>query len=297
MPAIRREAMPTIGSSMNQRVRRLGAIGAACIMLTTVLGCGKQEASGPAAAGSAAATARVYSVGTDAAYAPFESQNEKGEIVGFDIDIVRGIAGKAGIEVKFVNTPWEGIFNALKQGDRDLLVSSITITDERKASMDFSDPYFDAHQLIAVKADSKVARFADLKSLKVGVQTGTTGDEAVSKLQGKTSADIKRFESTPLALKELEAGGIDAVVADNGVVVNYVKNNAGSKFRTVDDPEFVPEHYGIAVRKGDAELVGKLNRGLAAIRADGSYDRIYARYLGAPAPPGGASAPAGAASK
>ena len=281
---------------MNQRVRRLGAIGAACIVLT-VLGCGKQEASGPAAAGSAAATARVYSVGTDAAYAPFESQNEKGEIVGFDIDIVRAAAAKAGIEVKFVNTPWEGIFNALKQGDRDLLVSSITITDERKASMDFSDPYFDAHQLIAVKADSKVARFDDLKSLKVGVQTGTTGDEAVSKLQGKTSADIKRFESTPLALKELEAGGIDAVVADNGVVVNYVKNNAGSKFKTVDDPAFVPERYGIAVRKGDADLLGKLNRGLAAIRADGSYDRIYASYLGAPAPAASAAAVAPAASK
>ena len=178
---------------------------------------------------------RVYTVGTDAAYAPFESQNEKGEIVGFDIDVVRAVAEKAGIEVKFVNTPWEGIFNALAQGDRDLLVSSITITDERKQSMDFSDPYFDAHQLIAVKADSKVARFDDLKALKVGVQTGTTGDETISKLQGKNSTNIKRFESTPLALKELEAGGIDAVVADNGVVINYVANNAGSKFKTVND--------------------------------------------------------------
>ena len=238
----------------------------------------------------APASARVYSVGTDAAYAPFESQNEKGEIVGFDIDVVRAAAAKAGIEVKFVNTPWEGIFNALKQGDRDLLVSSITITDERKQSMDFSEPYFDAHQLIAVKADSKVARFDDLKTLKVGVQTGTTGDETISKLQGKNSTDIKRFESTPLALKELEAGGIDAVVADNGVVVNYVKNNAGSKFKTVNDPAFVPEHYGIAVRKGDAELLAKLNSGLTAIRADGSYDRIYASYLGAPAPAAAASA-------
>jgi polar amino acid transport system substrate-binding protein len=136
----------------------------------------------------------VLVVGTDAAYAPFESQNEKGEIVGFDIDIVKAVAQKAGLEVKFVNTPWEGIFNALKQGDRDLLVSSITITDERKQTMDFTAPYFDAHQLIAVRADSKVARFDDLKTLKVGVQTGTTGDEAISKLQGKTSPNVKRFE-------------------------------------------------------------------------------------------------------
>ena len=179
---------------MNKRVRRHCATSVMCIVLALLGACGKQEASTSAAGGSAPATARAYTVGTDAAYAPFESQNEKGEIVGFDIDIVRAVAAKSGIEVRFVNTPWEGIFNALKQGDRDLLVSSITITDERKLSMDFSDPYFDAHQLIAVKADSKVARLADLKSLKVGVQTGTTGDEAISKLQGKNSADIKRFE-------------------------------------------------------------------------------------------------------
>lgn len=268
--------------------------GLCAVLACALVACGKQDSAAPASAPPASGS-RVYVVGTDAAYAPFESQNEKGEIVGFDIDIVRAVAAKAGLEVKFVNTPWEGIFNALKQGDRDLLVSSITITDERKQSMDFTDRYFDAHQLIAVRADSKVARFEDLKSLKVGVQTGTTGDETISKLQGKNSADIKRFEATPLALKELETGGIDAVVADNGVVVNYVKNNAGNRFKTVDDPAFVPEHYGIAVRKGNAELLGKLNKGLAAIKADGTYDRIYASYLGTPA--AAASAPASAASK
>jgi len=270
---------------------------ALCALLACgLVACGKREAS-PGTPAASAAAARALVVGTDAAYAPFESQNEKGEIVGFDIDVVKAVAQKAGLEVKFVNTPWEGIFNALKQGDRDLLVSSITITDERKQTMDFTAPYFDAHQLIAVRADSKVARFDDLKTLKVGVQTGTTGDEAISKLQGKTSTNIKRFESTPLALSELQTGGIDAVVADNGVVVNHVKNNGGDKFRTVNDPAFTPEQYGIAVKKGNAELLAKLDQGLAAIRADGTYDRIYAQYLGAPTPPGGASAPAVAASK
>jgi polar amino acid transport system substrate-binding protein len=259
--------------------------------------CGKKAeppapvASAPAAA-PAPAPAKVYMVGTDAAYAPFESQNEKGEIVGFDIDVVKAIAAKAGIEVKFVNTPWEGIFNSLGQGDRDLVVSSVTITEERKGTMDFSDPYFDAAQLIAVKESSKVAKFGDLKKLKVGVQTGTTGDEAVSKLLGKTNTNIKRFESTPLALKELESGGVDAVVADNGVVIHYVANNPGGKFKTVSDKEFVPEQYGIAVKKGNAELLGKINEGLKAIRADGTYDKIYAQYFGAPP-----AAPAAAASK
>ena len=157
--------------------------------------CGKSEPPPPAAtpapvASAPAPAARVYVVGTDAAYAPFESQDEKGEIVGFDIDVVKAIALKAGIEVKFINTPWEGIFNALNQGDRDLLVSAVTITDERKQTMDFTNPYFDAQQLIAVKETSKVAKFDDLKKLKVGVQTGTTGDEAVTKLLGKTSANL-----------------------------------------------------------------------------------------------------------
>ncbi len=259
--------------------------------------CGKKEeppAPAPVASAPAPAPAKVYVVGTDAAYAPFESQNEKGEIVGFDIDVVTAIAAKAGIQVKFVNTPWEGIFNALGQGDRDLVVSAVTITEERKGTMDFTEPYFDAVQLIAVKEGSKVAKFADLKKLKVGVQTGTTGDEAVSKLLGKTNTNVKRFESTPLALKELEAGGLDAVVADNGVVNHYVANNPGGKFKTVSDKEFVPEQYGIAVKKGNAELLAKLNDGLKAIKADGSYDQIYAKNFGAPP---AAAAPASAASK
>lgn len=280
-------------SISTRRFLQIAGLSAAALLLAA---CGKKEeapAPAPVAAAPAPAPAKVYVVGTDAAYAPFESQNEKGEIVGFDIEIVQAVAAKAGFEVKIVNTPWEGIFNSLQQGDRDIVVSAVTITEERKQTMDFSAPYFDAQQLIAVKEDSKVAKFVDLKKLKVGVQTGTTGDEAVTKLQGKASANIKRFESTPLALKELEAGGVDAVVADNGVVIHYVANNPGGKFKTVSDAEFVPEQYGIAIKKGNAELLEKINTGLAGIKADGTYDKIFAKYFGAPA----AAAPAPAASK
>lgn len=279
-----------------RRFLQIAGLSAAAFVLAA---CGKKEpppppAPAPVASAPAPAPAKVYVVGTDAAYAPFESQNEKGEIVGFDIEVVQAIAAKAGFEVKFVNTPWEGIFNALGQGDRDMVVSAVTITEERKQTMDFSAPYFDAQQLIAVKEDSKVAKFADLKKLKVGVQTGTTGDEAVTKLLGKASTNIKRFESTPLALKELESGGVDAVVADNGVVIHYVANNPGGKFKTVADKEFVPEQYGIALKKGNTELLEKINKGLAEIKADGSYDKIFAKYFGAPP---AAAAPASAASK
>jgi polar amino acid transport system substrate-binding protein len=249
--------------------------------------CGqKPEAQkAPPAPAAAPPPPKVYTVGTDAAYAPFESQNEKGEIVGFSVDLMNAIAAKGGFQIKMVNTPWEGIFNALNQGDRDLLISSLTITEERKQTMDFSTPYFDAHQLMAVPQKSKVAKFDDLKKLKVGVQTGTTGDEVVSKLLGKTNTNVKRFESTPLALRELDSGGVDAVVADNGVIINYVTNNVGAKFRTVNDPAFAPEQYGIAVKKGNAELLAKINKGLEAAKTDGTYKTIYDKYFGAAAVP------------
>lgn len=263
--------------------RRLTLTAASLLVGLALAGCGKQEPATPAAASAPppAAAPRVLVVGTDAAYTPFESQNEKGEVVGFDIDVVKAIAQKAGIEVKFVNTPWEGIFNTLELGDRDLLVSAITITPERRQTMDFSQPYFEARQLIAVKSDSTVAKFDDIKKLKVGVQNGTTGDEVVGKLLGKSSTDIKRFESTPLALKELEAGGVQAVVADNGVVAHYLANNPGGGFKTVSDAGFSTEQYGIAVKKGNAELLAKIDKGLADIKADGTYAKIYASHFGA----------------
>ncbi|WP_410500207.1 basic amino acid ABC transporter substrate-binding protein [Chitinibacter sp. S2-10] len=224
--------------------------------------------------------AKTYQVGTDAAYAPFESQNEKKEIVGFDIDILKAVAAKTGLQVKFINTPWEGIFASLNNGDRDIIISAVTITPERKQSMDFSEPYFEAKQLIAVGQNSKVVKLADLKSKKIGVQTGTTGDEAAQKLLGKTNPNIKRFESAPLALQELQNGGVDAVIADNGVVVNYITNNSKAKLKTIDDASFAKEYYGIAVKKGNKALLDQLNKGIAAIKADGTYDKIYKHYFG-----------------
>jgi polar amino acid transport system substrate-binding protein len=254
-----------------------------------LVGCGQKapvaaESSAPKAEASAAGgDVKEYVVGTDASYAPFEFQNDKSEIVGFDIEVLSAVAAKGGFKVKFVNTPWEGIFAGLQQGDRDLLTSAITITDERKQSMDFSDPYFEARQLIAVaKGVKDVKTFQDLKNKKVAVQTGTTGDEVVQKLLGKTNPNIKRFENMPLALKELETGGVDAAVGDNGVVINYVKNNPQNGVSTVEDTKsFAPEYYGFVVKKGNAELLAKVNAGLKAIKADGTYDQIFNKYFGA----------------
>lgn len=273
---------------------RRRALLAATFSVIALAACGKKEpAPAPAAAPAAppAPVVKTYTVGTDAAYAPFEKLSASNEVEGLTADLLKAVAAKGGFEVKFVNTPWEGIFKTLESGERDIVASSVTITEERKQTMDFSKPYFDAVQLIAVKEDSKVTQFADLKKLKVGVQTGTTGDEVVQKLLGKTNPNIKRFESTPLALQELSAGGVSAVVADNGVVQHYIANNPAAKFKSVSDASFVPEQYGFAVKKGNAELLEKINKGLDAIKADGSYDTLMAKYFGArPAAASAASA-------
>lgn len=275
---------------------RRRALLAATFSAIALAACGKKEsAPAPVSAPPAppAPVVKTYTVGTDAAYAPFEKMSPANEVEGLTVDLLKAVAAKGGFQVKFVNTPWEGIFKTLDSGERDIVASSVTITDERKQSMDFSRPYFDAVQLIAVKEDSKVARFEDLKTLKVGVQTGTTGDEVVQKLLGKTNPNIRRFESTPLALQELTAGGVAAVVADNGVVQNYIINNPSAKFRSVSDASFVPEQYGFAVKKGNAELLEKINKGLDAIKADGTHDALLAKYFGAR--PAGQTATTGSA--
>ncbi len=255
-----------------KRIFNLGLCALSAALLLTA--CGKQE---PKTA--AASQQIVYMVGAEATFAPFEYQNEQKEIVGFDVDIVNAIAEKGGFKSKFVNTPFEGIFNFLAQGDRDLLASAITITDERKKTVDFSDPYFEANQLIVVPKNSKVTSFADLKNMKVGVQSATTGDEIVQKGLGKSNPNIKRLESATLLMKELAGGGVEAVISDNGVIKNYIKNNPSEGFRFITDPALPKEYYGIAVKKGNAELLTKVNQGLAAIKVDGSYDKIYTKYF------------------
>ncbi|XZG71190.1 basic amino acid ABC transporter substrate-binding protein [Chitinibacteraceae bacterium HSL-7] len=228
----------------------------------------------------AAYAERTLSVGTEATFAPFESLNEKQEVVGFDADLMHAIAAKGGFKIKMVNTPWEGLFVGLDNGDRDIVAAAVTITPERKKTVDFSEPYFEAKQLIVVAHNSKVAKLGDLKGRKIAVQTGTTGDIVSQKHFGKTSPNIKRFESVVLALQELRSGGVDAVVADNAVVKNYLVNNPTAKLKLVDDKSFDKEFYGIAVKKGNKDLLAKINKGLAAIKADGSYDKIYAKYFG-----------------
>ena len=235
------------------------------------------------AAGVAPAVAqRTYVVGSSATYPPFAYENAQKQIVGFDVDVINAVAQKAGFKVRIVNTPFVGIFASLNNGDIDLVVSGVTINERRKQSYDFSAPYFEARQLIAVPASSTAKKVGDLAGKKVAVVTGSTGDDIASRAFGKTSANIRRFDTTPLIMSELVSGGVDAAIGDNGVIAYRVQEHKGLK--TVNDASLAKDYFGIAVKKGNTALRDTLNNGLAAIIADGTYAKLYRTWFKAEPP-------------
>ena len=234
------------------------------------------------ALGSAQAQNKELVVGSSATYRPFAYENPNKEIVGYDVDIIKAVAQKAGVLIKIVNTPWTGIFAALNNGDVDLIISGVTINDKRKQSYDFTAPYFEARQLIAVPKDSSVKTLKDLAGKKIGVVNGSTGDDIASRQFGKTNSDIRRFESTPVVISELVNNGLDAAIGDNGVISFRAQDH--KQLKTVNDPSFPKEFFGIVVKQGNKALLDKLNAGLAAVKADGSYAQIYKKWFNADAP-------------
>ncbi|APW37756.1 basic amino acid ABC transporter substrate-binding protein [Rhodoferax koreense] len=233
-------------------------------------------------AGSAQAQNKELIVGSSATYRPFAYESPTKEIVGYDVDIIKAVAQKAGLSIKIVNTPFTGIFAALNNGDVDLVISGVTINDKRKQSYDFTMPYFEARQLIAVPQTSTAKSLKDLAGKKIGVVTGSSGDDTASREFGKTNPDIRRFESTPVVIAELANSGLDAAIGDNGVIAFRVQEH--KQLKTVNDPAFPKEYFGIVVKQGNKALLDKLNAGLAAIKADGSYAAIYKKWFQGDAP-------------
>lgn len=258
------------------------------VLLALVFGACTAPVAAPAApsAGAAATTSGseanlpVIKVGTNAEYQPFEFVDENGKVVGFDVDLVNEIGKRAGFKPEFVNTKWDGIFVALANGEFSTVASAVTITDERKKTIDFSDPYFNAGQAIAVKADNTTITGPDnlTEGVKVGVQLGTTGDIWLTE---HTKADVKRFDENTLAVQALGAGDVDAVVADSPTLADIVRKSPDLKLKVVGQP-FTEELYGIGIRKGQDELKANINKALADMKKDGTYDTIYNTWFGAP---------------
>ena len=243
-------------------------------------------ASAPTAASSASAAAptasgdKVLKVAMNANFPPFESMDPSGKIEGFDVDVMDAIAREEGFKVSYHQQAWDGIFASLKSGDNDILISGITITPERKNEMLFSEPYYKVTQVILVPQGKNIKSVEDLKKVdKVGVTLGTTGDYAAQKNMGATSDKIVRLENLPLTLKEVESGGVDAVISDSAVVAYYVKQHGDKGFTMVEVPDFEVEHYGIAVRQDDKALMDKINAGLKKIQTNGEYDKIADKYF------------------
>lgn len=250
------------------------------VLALGVVGCGekKEEAKPEAANATAAAPApKTIVFASDAAYPPMQYMNEQKEIVGFEVDVIKAAAEKAGFKAEFKNVAWDGIFAGLASKKYDAISSSVSITEERKASMDFSDPIMSIEQMLVVAKDSKATSLADLKGKSIGAQIGTTSYLVIKDEKGFKA--IKTYDEVGLAMEDLVKGSIQAVVADSPVAVDYTTKKHADKIKiaTTLKSDKV-ENIGIAVVKGNQEVLDLVNKGLAAIKADGTFDKIKAQH-------------------
>jgi polar amino acid transport system substrate-binding protein len=221
---------------------------------------------------------KTLRVVTDASYAPFEYQ-DKGQVVGFDVDFIKAVAKEAGYNVNVENVGWDPLFVEIKGKTADIGLSAITINDERKQTYDFSVPYFLSKNEILVPKGSDIKSANDLKGKVVAVQNGTTGQEAVEAILGKNSDKLKKFENNNLAIMELKSGGAKAVVADNTVVEQYVKNNPKDNLDVIaDDTAFNKEFYGLMFAKG-SKLKADFDKAITKVLDNGTYAKIYKQWF------------------
>lgn len=218
----------------------------------------------------------VYVFASDAAWPPMEMVDEDQNIVGFDIDLINAIAEAGGFEVEVKNTAWDGIFAGLANESYDGVISSVTITEDRQKTMDFSDPYINAGQVLIVPKGSSAVTLADLAGEKVGAQIGTTGAFAVE----ETKAVLKNYDEIGLAIEDLNNGNLAGAVCDTPIAADYVLNNENyKKTLMIVGDAFTDEYYGIVVKKGNTELLDMINTGLAKVKADGLLEELEDKWL------------------
>jgi len=216
-------------------------------------------------------------IGTDATYPPMEDVDEEGNIFGMDMDIAKEVAFDLGVEPEFRNVIWEEIFGVVREGGVDMIISSITITAERTKIMDFSNPYFNAGQVIVIRADEKeiIRGVEDLQGRVLGVQTETTSEEAAKELTDPSL--VKGYENSPLAGEDLLRGEIDAVILDYPAAVGMVAEN--KDFQIVGVP-FTQEFYGIAIQKGQKMLLSQINKTIRRLKTEEVLKALEEKWLG-----------------
>lgn len=216
------------------------------------------------------------SVATDATFPPFEFVDEKSQqITGFDVELIRLVADKAGLEIAIENTPFDSVTAGISQCQFDIAIAAITITDERKQNMLFSDPYINAGQIVVVRKDETAIKgFADLNGKTVAAQLGTTGAIEAEKIPDVT---FKPYDSYDLAFLDLQNAQVDAVIVDYPTALGFIAKNP-EKLTTAGDV-FTDESYGIAVCKSKPELVEKINAALKALKDEGKIKELETKYL------------------
>jgi len=218
---------------------------------------------------------KTLRVATEPAFPPFEFQQNGGELQGFSIDLMKAIATAANFQVDFQSLPFDGIIPALQAKTVDVAISSITITQERSKTVDFSRPYFKAGLAIAIRTDNQeINSFESLQNKKIAVQIGTTGAETAKTVPG---AQVSSFDSAPLALQELLNGNVDAVINDAPVTL-YAINTANLQGIKVIQQLLTEEFYGIATAKKSPYL-SLINQGLTKVLENGNYQQIYQKWF------------------
>ena len=248
-------------------------------------GCSKTEtpAPAPSAAPAPAAAPALPSkivIGLDDNFPPMGFRDEKGQLVGFDIDLAREAAKRLGGEVEFKPIDWNAKEAELNGQRVDVLWNGLTITDERKKNIAFTAPYMENHQIIVVKGDSPIKTKADLAGKLVGVQDGSSAVDAIGKDEAtaKSFKDLKKYGDNVTALMDLTTGRVEAVVLDE-VVGRYYTAKKPGEYAVLDD-NFGTEDYGVGMRLADTELHARIDKALADMKADGSAAKIAEQWFG-----------------
>ncbi|MDM8347333.1 ABC transporter substrate-binding protein [Pseudomonas sp. sp1636] len=224
-------------------------------------------------------------LGIEAAYPPFAFKTADGKIDGFDHDIGNALCAEMKVECSWVEQEFDGLIPSLKVKKIDAILSSMTITDERRHSVDFTGRYYYSPAQLVMKEGTEVAAdFSNLKGKRIGVQRSSTTDRFASEVLAKQGVEVVRYTSQNEIYLDMLSGRLDGILGDVFPVnEGFLKTENGKGFAFVGpsltDPDYFGEGAGIAVRKGDSELLGKLNAAIKAIRDNGEYQKIQANYF------------------
>lgn len=221
-------------------------------------------------------------MGLDDTFAPMGFKDEKGELVGFDIDLAKEVGTRIGIEVKFQPIDWSMKETELNAGNIDLIWNGYTITDKRKEVVAFSQPYLANSQIIITLANSDISSKADLAGQTISLQKESSALEAVMAepevMATFDGGEPIQFDTNNEAFMDLEAGRSDAIVADEVLGRYYMKLKGEDKYKVLID-NYGNEEYGIGMRKSNQDLVDAVDAAFTEMKSDGSYDAIYAKWF------------------